>query len=212
MANPVKPIRVMIVDDHPVVRMGLKTMLESEDDITVVAMADSGADALRQVEETDPEVVLMDLRMPGMDGSDAIAEMRRVWPSARILVLTNYQEDESISKAIQAGAMGYLVKCTPQEEIVKAVHVLHAHGRFIPDEISKRLMGTIGRDKLSERELEVLTLVCKGLSNKEIAQKLFISDKTARNHVSNCLIKLGATDRTEAATTAIKRGLIRVDD
>lgn len=212
MTMPLKPIRVMIVDDHPVVRMGLKTMLESEDDISVVGIAGSAAEALREVEKTEPEVVLMDMRMPGMDGSDAIVELKRVWPAIRILVLTNYQEDEYISKAIQAGAMGYLLKCTPQEEIVKAVHVLYQHGRYIPDDISRRLLETIGRDKLSERELEVLALVSKGLSNKEIAQRLFISDKTARNHVTNCLIKLGVSDRTEAATTAIKRGLIRVDD
>lgn len=212
MNMPARPIRVMIVDDHPVVRMGLKTMLESEDDISVVGMAGSASEALKEIEKTDPEVVLMDLRMPGMDGPDAIAEMHRIWPAIRILVLTNYQEDEYISRTIQAGAMGYLLKCTPQEEIVKAVHTLHQHGRYIPDDISRRLLETIGRDKLSERELEVLTLVCQGLSNKEIAQKLFISDKTARNHVTNCLLKLGADDRTEAATTAIKRGLIRIDN
>lgn len=209
---PVKSIRVVIVDDHPVVRMGLKTMLESEDDISVVSMAGSAGEAISAVEKTSPDVVLMDLRMPGKDGTDAIAEMRHIWPAIRILVLTNYQEDEYISRTIQAGAMGYLLKCTPQEEIVKAVHTLYQNGRYIPDDISRRLLETIGRDRLSERELEVLTLVCKGLSNKEIAQKLFISDKTARNHVTNCLIKLGANDRTEAATTAIKRGLIRIDD
>jgi DNA-binding NarL/FixJ family response regulator len=212
MTMPAKSIRVMIVDDHPVVRMGLKTMLESEDDISVVGMAGSAGEALKEIERADPEVVLMDLRMPGMDGADAIAEMRHIWPAIRILVLTNYQEDEYISKTIRAGAMGYLLKCTPQEEIVKAVHTLHEHGRYIPDDISRRLMETLGRDRLSERELEVLALVCKGCSNKEIAEKLFISDKTARNHVTSCLMKLGASDRTEAATTAIKRGLIRIDN
>ncbi len=212
MAMQAKSIRVMIVDDHPVVRMGLKTMLESEDDISVVGMAGTAGEALKEIEKVDPEVVLMDLRMPGMDGTEAIAEMRRIWPGIRILVLTNYQEDEYISRTIQAGAMGYLLKRTPQEEIVKAVHALHQNARYIPDDISRRLLETIGRNRLSERELEVLTLVCKGLSNKEIAQKLFISDKTARNHVTNCLLKLGVSDRTEAATTAIKRGLIRIDD
>lgn len=212
METATRTIRVMIVDDHPVVRMGLKTMLESEDDISVVAMAGSAAEAFREIPKADPEVVLMDLRMPGMDGADAIAEIRRQWPGIRVLVLTNYQEDEYISKTIQAGAMGYLLKRTPQEEIVKAVHTLFHNGRYIPEDISGRLLEIIGRDRLSERELEVLSLVCKGLSNKEIAQKLFISDKTARNHVTNCLAKLDASDRTEAATTAIKRGLIRIDD
>jgi DNA-binding NarL/FixJ family response regulator len=207
-----KPIHVLIVDDHPVVRMGLKTMLESEDDIAVVGMAGSAVEALQLIEETNPTVVLMDLRMPGMDGTDAIAEMRRIWPAVRILVLTNYQEDEYVSKAIQAGAMGYLLKNTPQNEIVTAVRTLAKNGLCIPEEISRRLLSVLGRDKLSERELEVLALVARGFSNKEIAQKLFISDKTARNHVTSCLIKLDANDRTEAATKAIKRGLIRIDD
>jgi DNA-binding NarL/FixJ family response regulator len=207
-----KPIHVLIVDDHPVVRMGLKTMLESEDDIAVVGMAGSAVEALKLIEETNPTVVLMDLRMPGMDGTDAIAEMRRIWPAIRILVLTNYQEDEYVSKAIQAGAMGYLLKNTPQDEIVMAVRTLAKNGLCIPEEISRRLLSVLGRDKLSERELEVLALVARGFSNKEIAQKLFISDKTARNHVTSCLIKLDANDRTEAATKAIKRGLIRIDD
>ncbi len=207
-----KSIHVLIVDDHPVVRMGLKTMLESEDDISVVAMAGSAAEAMQEVERADPTVVLMDLRMPGMAGTDAIVEMRRRWPGIRILVLTNYQEDEYISKAIQSGAMGYLLKCTPQEEIVEAVRTLSRNGRYIPEEISRRLLNTLGRDKLSDRELEVLALVARGFSNKEIALKLFISDKTARNHVTSCLIKLGANDRTEASTKAITRGLIRIDD
>jgi DNA-binding NarL/FixJ family response regulator len=185
-------------------------MLDSEEDITTVGMAGSAREALIEVEKIGPDVVLMDLRMPEMDGTEAIAAMRRINPGTRILVLTNYQEDEYISKAFQAGAMGYLLKCTPQEEIVKAVHALHQNRRYVPDNIAQRLLETIGREKPSERELEVLTLVAHGLSNKEIAQKLFISDKTARNHVTNCLIKLGASDRTEAATTAIKRGLIRM--
>jgi DNA-binding NarL/FixJ family response regulator len=205
-----KSIKVMIVDDHPVVRIGLQTMLDSENDIVVVGMAGSAREAIIEAEKVNPDVVLMDLRMPEMDGNDAIIEMRRIQPGMRILVLTNYQEDEYISKAFHAGAMGYLLKCTPQEEIVKAVHTLYQNRRYVPADIAQRLMESIGREKLSERELEVLKLVAEGLSNKEIAQKLSISDKTARNHVTNCLIKLGANDRTEAATTAIKRGLIRI--
>jgi DNA-binding NarL/FixJ family response regulator len=154
----------------------------------------------------------MDLRMPEMEGTEAIVELRRVQPDVRILVLTNYEEDEYISRAFQAGAMGYLLKCTPQEEIVHAVRMLHQNKRYVPADIAQRLTETVGRQELSSRELEVLTLVAKGLSNKEIAQRLFISDKTARNHVANCLVKLSADDRTEAATTAIKRGLIRLSE
>lgn len=212
METGAKLIRVMIVDDHPVVRTGLKTLLESEDDVTVVAMAGSGREALLALQKADPEVVLLDLRMPEMDGTDVIADMRRISPEIKILVLTNYQEEEYILRAVQAGAAGYLLKSMPQEEILKAVRTIMQNETYIPGDISKRLLQTIGREKLSEREIEVLTLVCKGLTNKEIANKLFISDKTARNHVTNCLIKLGANDRTEAVTTAIRRGLIRITE
>jgi len=187
-------------------------MFDSEDGIEVAGMAASSNQALDAIESLQPTVVLMDLRMPGMDGADAIAEMRRRWPQIRILVLTNYQEDAYITKTIQAGAMGYLLKSTPQEEIVTAVRMIAKNCRYVPEEISHRLMHAMVHDKLSDRETEVMRLVAQGFSNKEIAEKLFISTKTARNHVTNCLTKLGATDRTEATTKAIKRGLIRLED
>jgi DNA-binding NarL/FixJ family response regulator len=212
MADPTKPINVLIVDDHPVVRLGLRTMLESEENIVVTGVTGSAKEALLEVARLQPDVVLMDLRMPEMEGADAIAELRRIHPDIRILVLTNYEEDEYIFRALQAGAMGYLLKSTPQEEIVQAVEMVHQNKRCIPPNIAKRLFETIGREELSQRELEVLKLVASGLTNKEIAQRLFISDKTARNHVASCLIKLNANDRTEAATTAIRRGLIRLSN
>ena len=212
MAEPIKAINVLIVDDHPVVRLGLRTMLESEENIAVTGMAGSAKEALIEVERLQPDVVLMDLRMPEMEGAEAIAELRRIHPDIRILVLTNYEEDEYIFRALQAGAMGYLLKSTPQEEIVQAVEMVHQNKRCIPPNIAKRLFETIGREELSQRELEVLKLVASGLTNKEIAQRLFISDKTARNHVASCLVKLDANDRTEAATTAIRRGLIRLSE
>jgi DNA-binding NarL/FixJ family response regulator len=212
MADPTKPINVLIVDDHPVVRLGLRTMLESEENIAVTGVTGSAKEALIEVERLQPDVVLMDLRMPEMEGADAIAELRRIHPDIRILVLTNYEEDEYIFRALQAGAMGYLLKSTPQEEIVQAVEMVHQNKRCIPPNIAKRLFETIGREELSQRELEVLKLVASGLTNKEIAQRLFISDKTARNHVASCLVKLNANDRTEAATTAIRRGLIRLSE
>lgn len=204
-------VRVFIVDDHPVVRLGLRTMLESEKGISVIGMAGTAREAIVEIQRLDPDVVLMDLRMPEMEGTEAIVELRRVRPEVRILVLTNYESDAYISRAMQAGAHGYLLKNTPQEEIVEAVEMVARNERCVPDRIAQRLMDVIGRDTLSQRELEVLTLVAKGLTNKEIAQRLFISDKTARNHVTSCLEKLHASDRTEAATTAIARGLIRID-
>jgi two-component system NarL family response regulator len=212
MAERGTVIKVLIVDDHPVVRLGLRTMLDSEESITVIGMAGTAREAITEVLRLRPDVVLMDLRMPEMEGTEAIAELRQVQPDVRILVLTNYESDEYISRALQAGALGYLLKSTPQEEIVEAVEMVYENKRCIPPRIAQRLFETFGREALSRRELEVLTLVVKGLTNKEIAQRLFISDKTARNHVASCLEKLGANDRTEAATTAIARGLIRVAD
>jgi len=207
-----KTIKVLIVDDHPVVRLGLRTMLESEENISVMGMAGSAKEAFAEVEREQPDVVLMDLRMPEMEGAKAIAELRRIYPDIRILVLTNYEADEDIFRALQAGAMGYLLKSTPQEEIVQAIEMVHENRRCIPPRIKERLLDMIGREELSQRELEVLALVAQGRSNKEIAQHLFISDKTARNHVVSCLGKLGARDRTEASTTAIRRGLIRLSE
>jgi DNA-binding NarL/FixJ family response regulator len=205
-------IKVLIVDDHPVVRTGLRTMLESEDNISVTGMAESAKEAFLEVQRVKPDVVLMDLRMPEMDGTEAIIELRRIQPDIRIVVLTNYETDGDILRALQAGAMGYLLKSTPQAEIVRAVEMVHDNQRCVPPNIAKRLSETIGRVELSQRELEVLTCVAMGKSNKEIAEQLFISDKTARNHVASCLVKLSANDRTEAATTAIKRGIIRLPE
>jgi DNA-binding NarL/FixJ family response regulator len=212
MTQRASTIKVLIVDDHPVVRLGLRTMLESEENISVTGMAGSGKEALAEVEKLRPDVVLMDLRMPEMEGADAIAELRRVFPDIRILVLTNYEADEYVLRALQAGALGYLLKSTPQEEIVKAVEMVNENKRCIPPNIAQRLFETMAREELSQRELEVLTLVAMGLTNKDIAERLFISDKTARNHVVSCLEKLSAKDRTEAATIAIRRGLIRLTE
>jgi DNA-binding NarL/FixJ family response regulator len=212
MTQSTKTIKVLIVDDHPVVRLGLRTMLESEENISVMGTAGSAKEAFMEVRREQPDVVLMDLRMPEMEGAKAIAELRRMNPDIRILVLTNHELDEDIFRALQAGAMGYLLKSTPQEEIVQAIEMIYENRRCVPPQIRERLLEMIGREELSQRELEVLALVAQGKSNKEIAQHLFISDKTARNHVASCLGKLGARDRTEASTTAIRRGLIRLSE
>ena len=212
MTEPTKVIKVLIVDDHPVVRLGLRTMLESEQNISVTGLAASATEAMAEVQRLQPDVVLTDLRMPEVEGVEAIVKLRRIHANMRILVLTNHEEDEYIFRAFQAGAMGYLLKSTPQEEIVQAVEMVHQNKRYVPPNIAKRLVETITREELSQRELEVLKLVAGGLTNKEIAQRLFISAKTARNHVSSCLVKLGVNDRTDAATTAVRRGLIRLPE
>ncbi|HEX4309108.1 MAG TPA: response regulator transcription factor [Acidobacteriaceae bacterium] len=210
MTETARAIRVLIVDDHPVVRLGLKTMLESEERIEVTAAVGSARESIAEVEKVRPDVVLMDLRMPEMEGVEAISELRRKDQSIRVLVLTNYEEDESIFRAMQAGAMGYLLKNTPQEEIIRAVEMVHQNKHCVSPDIAKRLSEAIAREELTQREVEVLRLVAEGLTNKEVAERLFISARTARNHVASCLLKLGADDRTEAVTTAVRRGLIRL--
>ncbi len=204
-------LTVYIVDDHPVVRLGLRTMLESEEHISVVGMAGSAREAIADILRLEPDVVLMDLRMPEMEGTEAIAELRKAQKDARILVLTNYESDNYVASALQAGALGYLLKSTPQEEIVRTVEKIARFERCVPPEIARRLVDAMSRVPLTQRELEVLTLAARGLTNKEIAGELSISDKTARNHVASCLEKLEANDRTEAVTKAIARGLIRVE-
>lgn len=204
-----EPIKVLIVDDHPVVRLGLRTMLESEEHIVVTGMAGSAKEGMLEIQRVQPDVVLMDLRMPEMGGVEAIGELRRIAENIRILVLTNYDEDDYIIRALKAGAMGYLLKNTPQEEIIRAVEMVHQNQSCIPPNIAKRLSEAIAHEELSQRELEVLRLVADGMTNKAIADRLFISEKTARNHVTNCLFKLGARDRTEAVAVAARRGLIR---
>lgn len=203
-------IRVLVVDDHPVVRRGLASMLESQGGITVVGTVASGGEALTCVGNTRPDVVLMDLRMPEMDGVDAIVALRAAHPNAKILVLTNYQMDEDIFNALQAGALGYLVKSAPQEEIVHAIHTVHQGKRCIPPTIAAKLVGRLSHSVLSPREVEVLQFVANGLTNKEIGSILQISDKTARNHVISLMAKLEAKDRTEAVTIGIRKGLIRI--
>lgn len=203
-------IRVLVVDDHPVVRMGLGSMLGSQKGIKVVGMVASGGEALASLPNVCPDVVLMDLRMPEMDGVDAIVALRGAEPNVKILVLTNYQLDEDIFNALQAGALGYLVKSAPQEDVINAIRTVSQGKLCIPPAIAAKLAERVGHSALSRRELEVLRFVAKGLTNKEIGSILFISDKTARNHVISLMAKLEAKDRTEAVTIAIRKGLIRI--
>lgn len=203
-------IRVLVVDDHPVVRMGLGSMLGSQKGITVVGMMASGGEALTSLASLHPDVVLMDLRMPEMDGVDAIVALRAAEPNVKILVLTNYQMDEDVFNALQAGALGYLVKSAPQEDVINAIRVVNQGKVCIPAAIAAKLAQRISHSALSPREVEVLQFVAKGLTNKEIGSILFISDKTARNHVISLMAKLDAKDRTEAVTIAIRKGLIRI--
>jgi DNA-binding NarL/FixJ family response regulator len=203
-------IRVMIADDHPVVREGFAAMIETEPDMAVVGQARSGEEAIELFQRLRPDVTLMDLRMPGMGGVEAIRELRREFPASRLIVLTTYDGDEDIYRAIEAGAQAYLLKDMLCEEILGAVRAVHAGQRRIPPAVGTRLAERMAGMTLSERERQVLEFVATGKSNKEIAAALEITEATVKGHMTNILGKLGVTDRTQAVITALRRGLVHL--
>jgi two-component system NarL family response regulator len=205
-------IKVLIVDDHPVVRAGLTSMLGTQSNLEVIGSSSSGEEAIERVRRSDPDVLLLDLRMAGMNGVDTLHALMRIGTSARAIVLTSFETDEDIYRAFQAGAQGYLLKDTSLREMVEAITTVHAGKRYVPSNIASRLAERMMRTDLTVRELEILKMLAKGPTNKEIARALGISDNTVRNHVNSIIEKLDVSDRTEAATTAIQRGLITVDD
>jgi DNA-binding NarL/FixJ family response regulator len=205
-------IQIMIIDDHPVVRAGLESMLCTQPDMDVVASAASGLEALTLLETITPDVILMDLRMSGMSGLDTIRAINLRPDPPRILVLTSFDAEEDIYQSVEAGAQGYLLKDTPQDRLLEAIHLVYAKKRYFPADIAARLIERMARSNLTPREHQVLQLVVKGLTNKEIGRALGISDNTARNHVNSIIEKLEVSDRTEAATIAIRQGLVSMTD
>ncbi|MGW3771615.1 response regulator [Actinomadura verrucosospora] len=211
------PIRVLIADDHPVVRQGLRTFLGIQDDIEVVGEAEDGTSAVTLAESLEPDIVLMDLKMPGADGLTALAELRARGVAARVLVLTSVTERGHVLPAVQAGAAGYLYKDVDPQALVQAIRAVHdGHVLFAPDAAEAMLRngtaGDAGRDDrglaaLTEREREVLVHIARGRSNREIARALVVSEKTVKTHVSNLLMKLGVQDRTQAALYAVRHGV-----
>ena len=208
---PESSIRILIVDDHPVVRAGLASMLGTQAELDLIGSAHSGEDALRLTEERDPDVILLDLRMPGMSGVETLQALKATGRAARVIILTNYETDEEIYRAVQAGAQGYLLKDTSLREMLDAIRTVHAGKRYIPRHIASRLAERMVRSDLTARELEILKLLSRGPTNKQIGHTLGISDNTVRNHVLKIMEKLEVSDRTEAATTAIQRGLISIE-
>jgi two-component system NarL family response regulator len=203
-------IRIMVVDDHPVVREGFAGMIGTEPDMKLVAEARSGEEARQLFRRHRPDVTLMDLRMPGMNGVEAIRAIRGEFPQSRFIVLTTYDGDEDIYRALEAGAQAYLLKDMLCEEILAAIRAVHAGQRRIPAEVGTRLAERMSGLELSGREQQVLALVVKGKSNKEIAGELDITEATVKGHLTNILSKLGVSDRTQAAITALRRGLVHL--
>jgi NarL family two-component system response regulator LiaR len=209
-------IRVLIADDHAVVRQGLRTFLELQDDIEVVQDVADGEAAVAAAERQAPDVVLMDLVMPGVDGVEAIRRIRERRPQARVLVLSSFLDDERLFPAVRAGAAGYLLKDVEPRELVRAIRTVHGGEALLHPAVAARLMDEFASgaapapdaDGLTSREREVLTLIARGLPNKLIARELSISEKTVKTHVSSILGKLGLTDRTQAALFAVRAGLV----
>jgi len=204
-------IRVLIVDDHELVREGIAAVLVTQPDIDVVGSAPDGATALEMCAEHEPDVVLLDLRMEGMDGLQVLARLRERAPDVRVLMLSSHDGDEAIYRALKAGAAGYVLKKQPSAELVAAIRGARTGKVPLAPEVSSRLTARMSLPTLSEREIEVLTHVARGESNKEIAGSLAISASTVKNHVDSILTKLDASDRTEAVTIALQRGIITLD-
>ncbi len=207
------PIRIMVVDDHPVVRDGLVAILGTQPDFSVVGEAADGAEAIQKAQELRPDVILLDLEMPGVDGVETLRQLRARYPNVQAIVFTAFDTDERIVGAVQAGAKGYLLKGVPRDEIFNAIRVVSRGGSLLQPVVASKLLQHISSqpgESLTEREADVLQLLAQGKTNKEIAAALVITERTVKFHISSILGKLGAGNRTEAVTIAAQRGLVNL--
>jgi DNA-binding NarL/FixJ family response regulator len=212
LSSDSKPIRILTADDHPLLRYGIATLVGAEPDMELVAQASTGPEAIEQFRLHQPDVTLMDLQMPGMNGIEAMIVIRSEFPNARIIVLTTYAGDVQVTRALKAGARAYILKGRLAGELLETIRAVHAGQRRIPPEVAADLAEHAGESGLTQREMEVLRLVAAGNANKEIAARLSITEETVKSRVSNILSKLGANDRTHAVTIGLKRGIIELPD
>ncbi|MBD1868896.1 response regulator transcription factor [Cyanobacteria bacterium FACHB-471] len=203
-------IRVLIVDDHAIVRQGLAAMIENEPDMTVVGQAGDGQEAIRQYRQLQPDVTLMDLQMPQMNGADATLAICAEFTQARMIILTTYDGDEDIYRALHAGAKGYLLKDAKPEALLNAIQIVHSGQQYIPSEVAAKLVRRLNIPELSDREQEVVRQMARGLNNHDIGAALNITESTVKFHINRILSKLGVSDRTQAVITALKRGLAKL--
>ena len=208
--NESKRIRLLTVDDHPLLREGLAAIINNQADMTVVAQAASGKDAIDQFRKHHPDVTMMDLRLPDMSGIDALAAIRAEFPDARIIMLTTFEGDVEIKRALEAGARGYLLKSMPPKELLDVIRQVQAGRKRIPPQLAAQLAEHMSDESLTEREVQVLGQIAGGNRNRDIAERLFISEETVKVHIKHIMEKLGATDRTQAVAIGIRRGIIQL--
>ena len=209
MSNP-SPIRVFSVDDHPLLREGIAALVNNQPDMVLAAQAATGAEAIQIFRQQLPDVTLLDLRLPDMSGIDILIAIRSEFPEARIIMLTTFEGDVEVHRALQAGARGYLLKNMPPAELVEVIRLVHAGKKRVPPEIASQLLEHMSDELLTEREIEVLREVAGGNRNRDIAKRLFISEETVKVHIKHIMEKLGATDRTQAVAIGVRRGIIHL--
>jgi DNA-binding NarL/FixJ family response regulator len=205
-----KPIRIFCIDDHPLMREGIAAIIRNEPDMLLIAEASNGRDAIQGFREHHPDITLMDLRLPDISGIDAMVAIRTEFADARIIMLTTFEGDVEIRRALQTGAAGYMLKTMPRRQLVETIRKVHAGRKHIPPEIAAHLAEHMGDESLSKREIDVLQKIAGGNRNGDIAALLFISEETVKGHVKHIMEKLGASDRTEAVAIGIRRGIIQL--